>query len=132
MPTAGEVVREACHVIWTEGQVDRVPEFYTEDFKADYPMTDWGTGLAGVAMLAASVREDIPGYTEHIDELIEAGNEVVVRLTITGTNSRTGADVSFRDVTILTVREGKICYQRGLTDYLSLYIQLGVVEMPEG
>ncbi len=39
MPTAGEVVREACHVIWTEGQVERVPEFYSEDFVADYPMT---------------------------------------------------------------------------------------------
>lgn len=132
MLTAAEVVREACDVIWSKGQVDRVADFYAADFKADYPMTDWGEGLDGVALLAASVREDIPGYTEHIDELIEAGNEVVVRLTITGTNRQTGTQVSFRDVTILTVRDERICYQRGLTDYLSLYIQLGVIEMPAG
>ncbi|MFK7915341.1 MAG: ester cyclase [Pseudomonadales bacterium] len=132
MATAGEVVRQACHVIWTEGQVDRVSEFYTEDFKADYPMTDWGTGLAGVAALAAQVRMDLPGYAEQIDELIEADNEVVVRLTITGTDPRSGTNVSFRDVTILTVRDGRICFQRGLTDYLSLYLQLGLVEMPQG
>lgn len=132
MLTAAEVVREACDVIWSKGQVDRVADFYAADFKADYPMTDWGEGLDGVARLAASVREDIPGYTEHIDELIEAGNEVVVRLTITGTNRQTGTQVSFRDVTILTVRDERICYQRGLTDYLSLYIQLGVIEMPAG
>ena len=130
MPTAGEVVREACRVIWTEGQVERVAEFYSEDFEADYPMTDWGSGLSGVATLAESVRKDLPGYAEHIDELVEAGDEVVVRLTITGTHPRTGAGVSFRDVTMLTVRDGRICRQRGLTDYLSLYLQLGIVQMP--
>ena len=130
MPTAGEVVREACHVIWTEGQVDRVPDFYAEDFRADYPMTDWGSGLAGVKALAAQVRKDLPGYAEEIVELIEAGEEVVVRLNITGTNPRNGETVSFRDVTTLTVRDDKICFQRGLTDYLSLYVQMGVVQMP--
>lgn len=130
MHTAGQIVREACRVIWSEGQVDRVPEFYSADFQADYPMTDWGRGLAGVAALATRVREDLPGYTEHIDELIEADDEVVVRLTITGTDPRTGSGVSFRDVTMLTVRDGKICRQRGLTDYLSLYLQLGIVRMP--
>ena len=130
MPTAGELVREACRVIWTEGRVERVPDFYSEDFEADYPMTDWGHGLQGVATLAESVRQDLPGYAEHIDELIEAGDEVVVRLTITATDPRTGAGVSFRDVTMLTVRDGRICRQRGLTDYLSLYLQLGLVQMP--
>lgn len=54
MPTAAEVVREACDVIWSKGQVDRVADFYSEDFKADYPMTDWGEGLDGVACLPRS------------------------------------------------------------------------------
>ncbi len=71
---------------------------------------------------------DLPGYTEHIDELIEADNEVVVRLTITGTNPKTGDAVSFRDVTMLTVEHGRITYQRGVTDYLSLYRQLGIID----
>ena len=130
MATAAEIVREACQVIWSEGQADRVGEFYSEDFKADYPMTNWGQGLAGVEALAKQVRVDLPGYAEQIDELIEAGEEVVVRLTISGTNPKNGEQVSFRDVTMLKVRDGKICFQRGLTDYLSLYIQLGVVELP--
>ncbi|MEM9623885.1 MAG: ester cyclase [Pseudomonadota bacterium] len=132
MPSSADVVREACQVIWSEGAVDRVPEFYAEDFRADYPMADWGTGLAGVAALAASVRKDLPGYTEHIEELVEAGEEVVVRLRITGTNPRTGDEVSFRDMTMLTVRNGKICFQRGLTDYLSLFKQMGVTQIPDG
>jgi len=109
--------------------VERVPEFYSEDFKSDYPVTDWGTGLEGVAALAANVRVQMPEYTEHIEELIEAGEEVAVRLRITGQNPKSGEEVSFRDMTMLTVRNGKICFQRGLTDYLSLFKQLGTVDV---
>ena len=129
MATAAEVVTEACKVIWTDGDTSRVEEFYSEDFEADYPMTDWGEGQAGVAVLADQVRRDLPGYAEEIEELIEAGDEVVVRLKITGQNKRTGETVSFRDVSMLTVKNGKITRQRGLTDYLSLYLQLGIVEL---
>ena len=131
MGIAADVVRQACQAIWSEGQVERVAEFYSEDFRADYPMTDWGDGLEGVTALAKSVRIDLPDYTEHIEELIEADDEVVVRLNITGTQKDTGVKVSFRDVTMLTVRNGKICFQRGLTDYMTLYQQLGVISLPK-
>lgn len=130
MGIAAETVRQACQVIWSDGDTSRVAEFYAEDFEADYPMTNWGTGLPGVAALAEQVRIDLPGYSETIEELVEAGDEVVVRLTITGQNRSNGETVSFRDMTMLTVKNGKITRQRGVTDYLSLYLQLGVVEMP--
>ena len=130
MGQAADVVREACQVIWSNGESTRVSEFYAEEFVADYPVTNWGTGLPGVAALAEQVRIDLPGYREHIEELIEADNEVVVRLTISGEHPQTGETISFRDVTMLTVENGKITHQRGLTDYLSLFAQLGVIEMP--
>ena len=129
MGLAANVVREACQVIWSDGEAERAGEFYSEDFQADYPMTDWGKGVPGVEALAKQVRLDLPGYAETIEELIEADDEVVVRLTITGTNPKTGEPVSFRDVTMLTVKNGKITRQRGLTDYLSLYMQLGLINL---
>lgn len=129
MGLAASVVREACQVIWSDGEAERAGEFYSEDFQADYPMTDWGEGVPGVEALAKQVRIDLPGYAETIEELIEADDEVVVRLTITGTNPKTGEPVSFRDVTMLTVKNGKITRQRGLTDYLSLYMQLGLINL---
>ena len=89
-----------------------------------------GTACTASSALARQVREDLPGYGERIEELIEAGDEVVVRLTITGTNPKTGEPVNFRDVTMLTVKNERIIRQRGLSDYLSLYLQLGVVELP--
>ena len=130
MGKAADVVREACQVIWSEGRTERVGDFYSPDFVADYPITDWGQGLAGVAALARKVRLDLPGYAEEIEELIEAGDEVVVRLTLSGRNPKTGEPVRFRDMTILTVKDGLITRQRGLSDHLSLFLQLGLVELP--
>ena len=138
MPTNEEIVRTACQVIWSEGQIDRVPEFYHEDFTADYPNANWGTGLDGVKTLAAGVRVGLPDYSEHIDLLIDDGKEhVVVELTISGTHNGpmmglapTGKAVSFRDVTILRIKDGRIIEQRGLTDYLSIMQQLDIKAVP--
>jgi predicted ester cyclase len=135
--TNEEVVRNACQVIWSEGQVDRVAEFYHEDFTSDYPMTNWGEGLAGIKNLATEVRVGMPDYREHIDLLIDGGDSIVVQLTIKGTHTGpmsglppTGKAVEFRDMTICRVKDGKIIEQRGLSDLLTLYYQLGMVQLP--
>ena len=125
------IVREAMQVVWTEGDISRVGEFYAETFKADYPFTDWGEGLEGVAALAMKVREDLPGYTEDIEELLIAGEEVVVVLKISGFHPTTNEELSFRDVTILTLEDNKIVSQRGLSDLFSLYLKLGLIQMPQ-
>lgn len=136
MPSNKNIVREAMQVVWTEGRVDRVADYYAEDFVADYPMTDWGTGLDGVRALVAEVRIGLPDYNEEIKLLVADGDHVAVELLIRGTHTGpmngmppTGKDVAFRDMTIVTLKDGKIVGQRGLSDYLSLFGQLGV-EMP--
>lgn len=126
-----DIVREAMQIVWTEGDISRVGEFYAETFKADYPFTDWGEGLEGVSALALKVREDLPGYTEDIEELLIAGEEVVVVLKISGFHPTTNEELSFRDVTILTLEDNKIVSQRGLSDLFSLYLKLGLISLPE-
>lgn len=132
-----DIVRTACRVIWSEGQLDRIGEFYADDFSADYPMTDWGEGIAGIRALAAGIRQAFPDYAETIEELIDAGSRIVVRLRISGTQHgdlpllpATGRRVEFRDMTVCELHEGRIARQWGLTDYLTLYAQLGLVELP--
>jgi predicted ester cyclase len=127
------LVREACRVIWSEGQVDRVAEFYAEDFVADYPMTDWGVGLEGIKTLASSIRVGFPDYREEIVHLVDGGDLIAVELRLHATNTGplgmhppTGRAVTFRDMTLLRLRDGRIVEQRGLTDHASLFAQLGL------
>jgi predicted ester cyclase len=136
--TNEQVVRDACRVVWTEGDMDRVGEFYSEDFQANYPRTDWGTGVQGVRELAAGIRASFPDYREQIDELIVADDLVIVRLTIRGTHNGplpnlapTGKAVEFNDVTICRVRGDKIVEQRGLSDHFALYQQLGLIDLSD-
>ena len=118
-------------VIWTDGDISRVGEFYSDNFKADYPFPDWGEGLEGLSALALKVREDLPGYREDIEELLISGNEIIVVLQISGYHPSTNEKIDFRDVTILTLENEKIIKQRGLTDLFSLYLKLGLIELPQ-
>ena len=126
-----DIVREAMQVIWTDGDISRVGEFYADNFKADYPFPDWGEGLKGLSALALKVREDLPGYREDIEEMLISGNEIIVVLQISGYHPSTNEKIDFRDVTILTLENEKIIKQRGLTDLFSLYLKLGLIELPQ-
>ncbi len=134
-----DTVREACRVIWTEGDLSRVSEFYGDNFSTDYPITKWGNGLEGLKKLAEAQRGAFPDYREQIDELYEAGDDIIVVLTIRGTNTGpmeglepTGREVEFRDVTICRVEDGKIVKQSGLSDYFTVYQQLGLLDPSDG
>ena len=124
-----QLVRDAMQIIWNECDISRVSEFYSDDFEADYPHTDWGTGLEGVCALATQVHNDLPGYTEHIEQLIDAGDKIVVVLLISGSHPVSGDEISFRDVTVLMIKDGKIVNQRGVGDLLTLYEKLNMITL---
>lgn len=79
----------------------------------------------------------LPDYREEIKLLVDSGEYIVVDLVIEGTYTDsmngmelTGKAVAFRDVTILRLRDGKIIEQRGLSDCLTMFHQLGVISHP--
>ena len=124
-----QLVRDAMQIIWNECDVSRVSEFYSDNFEADYPHTDWGNGLVGLCNLATQVHSDLPGYTENIDQLIDAGDKIIVILSITGSHPVSGDEISFRDVTVLTIKDDKIVNQRGVGDLLTLYEKLNMITL---
>ena len=124
-----QLVRDAMQIIWNECNVSRVSEFYSNNFEANYPHTDWGNGLEGLCNLATQVRNDLPGYTEHIEQLIDAGDKIVVVLSIRGSHPASGDEINYRDVTVLTIKDGKIVNQRGVGDLLTLYEKLNMITL---
>jgi steroid delta-isomerase-like uncharacterized protein len=137
--TNEELVRTACRVIWTEGDLSRVREFYADDFLAHGTSAGpgWGSGAAGVEELARNLRAAFPDYNETVEDLIAEDDKVVVRLTVRGTNEgalpnvpATGKAVAIADISILRSENGKIAEQGAATDNLSLLMQLGIVDFP--
>lgn len=135
MKTPEEIVRAACQTVWNDFDIDRVGEFYADDYTADYPIVDaWGTGVEGVKAYATLMRSAFPDYTEEVEDLIAQGNKVVVRLRVRGTHRgelfgipATNKSVDARDITICEVRDGKIISQTGLSDTFTMYSQLGLI-----
>lgn len=137
--TNEEFVRNACHVIWGEGDLSRVREFYADHFQAHDSSvgSNWGDGADGVEELARSLRDAFPDYHETIEDIIVSGDRVSVRLTIRGTHTgplpfapATGRSIEITDQSIFRIEDGKIAEQWALTDQLSLLVQLGLFEPP--
>ncbi|MEO0962364.1 MAG: ester cyclase [Pseudomonadota bacterium] len=139
MKTPEQIVREACQTVWNDFEIDRVGEFYADDYTADYPMGDaWGCGVDGVKAYATLMRSAFPDYTEEVEDLIAQGDKVVVCLRVRGTHRGelfgippTNKTVDARDITICEVRDGKIIKQTGLSDTFTMYTQLGLIPSAE-
>ena len=54
-----QLVRDAMRVIWNQCDISRAADFYSDNFVADYPHTDWGNGLEGLCNLATQVHNDL-------------------------------------------------------------------------
>ena len=138
--TNEEIGRAACRVIWSEGNLSRVREFYADDFRvhASPVGPSWGKGVEGVKQLAASLREAFPDYHETIEDIVAAGDRVVARLTVRGTHrgplpfaAATGKAVEVTDISICRIENGKIAEQWAVTDQLTMLAQLGLLELPQ-
>lgn len=117
-----------------KGRSSAVPNSIQMTSSPITPFSEWGTGTDGVKASAASVCMGLPDYREAIKLLIDAGEYIVVELLIEGTHTgpmngmeATGNRVAFRDVTILSLRDGKIIEQRGPSDYFTMFQLLGVI-----
>lgn len=142
-----EVVRESIEVIWNKGELDRLPEFYTDDFywhpaatgRIHAPQsrlfepaapTQWVPGYAGVELVVRQMRTIYPDYHESPQLVIAQDDLVAVRQIVTGTHTgdgpflATGRSFEVIDMMFCRVRDGKLAEQWGLFDQYSLITQL--------
>lgn len=133
-----DVVRELTEQVWNRRSLDRIPEFYSPEYVADYrPHAPLREGHEAVRGMVERAWAAFPDYHEELRELVAEGDLVVARFTVSGTQEgpwgvlpATGKPVEFDEVVILELRDGKVVRQRGVADNLSALRQLGVLPRP--
>ncbi len=127
-----EVVRAVFSEIWSQGNVERIPDLFSENYVGHFP----GSTVQGREDLASEViahRTAFSDWTEEVEDEIIDRDRVAVRFTSRGTNTGsflgnppTGNRVEISEVAIFRLIDGKIAEQWVYPDMLSLQRQLDV------
>src|SRR6185437_1273118 len=81
------LVREAFEQVWNLRHFEKIPEFYSQEYIADYPqMGGHREGHDGIKELVERAWSACADYNEELHELIAEGEYVAARLTISGTH----------------------------------------------
>ena len=125
-------VRRYVDEVWNGRNYDVVSEVYAESYANPF-----GTGPAARVEPTRRYHEAFPDLRMDIEELIVAGDTVVVRSAFRGTDTGgyvgrppTGRTVDEWVVNIMHFEGDKVVREWIGADKLGLFIQLGVVENP--
>ncbi len=133
-----DLVRRYWDEVYNDRQPERVDTFLTNDFVRHNPGRPQRNepGNSDDVRRASENLADFPDLHFTIEDLIAEGDQVVVRLSWTGTQQAplevwgapaTGHRASYELVAIYRVHCGQLAEQRVVADYLGLLRQVGVV-----
>lgn len=131
-----QTVLNSIDVIFNKGQLDRIPEFYSPEFKSHqggYGLMLWEPGWDGLHKHVLEIRKMWPDYHEEIEFIFGAGELVTVRMNLSGTSlgdgplPHTGKSFKVKDMMICRVVDNRLVEQWGLTDNYSRLIELGYI-----
>jgi steroid delta-isomerase-like uncharacterized protein len=124
--------------IWNEGKLDLVDELYAPDLVRHD--TDIGPDVEGLDIFkgyVTAVRVGYPDFHVTSDEVLVAGDRIINRWTLTGTNlgefrgdPPTGASIRISGVAISIVVDGKTTEEWNYWNDLAGYQQLGYTLVP--
>lgn len=131
--TINDTVTAAWKAAWDEGDVDAFDAIVTADYQRESTATKQITGLQELKQEIRDVRFAFPDLTTRIDKVIANGDDVAIFWTTTGTFTRplrgvppTGRVVETRGSNALTLRDGRIAFERVTWDSGELLADLGV------
>jgi steroid delta-isomerase-like uncharacterized protein len=103
------------------------PDYFSQTFQL--------RGLEGYKQYYARAYKGFPDWHETIEDIIAEGDNVCIRLKITGTHrgeyrglAPTGKKITFTGIQIWHIVEGKVVEKESVYDLLDFYKQLGVIE----
>ena len=128
------LLRRFYEELWSEGNLEVIPELVAEDFVDHHPLPGAPQGREGLAALVVMWRSAFPDMRESVEDLISEGDKVVGRFTMRGTHTGefmcvapTGRRVAMSGIDIVRVADGRISEFWYGEHLLELMQQLGVV-----
>lgn len=134
MQEAGEVVRQWIEQIWNAGHVQQIDHFHPPSFQNEGTLTTCAEARAW----HEQVRATFPDIHYQIEEIIVAGDRVVVRWLARGTHQgvlwglipATGKPVAWPGMHIVRVEAGKIVEIWAVANQTRILQNLGVRILP--
>lgn len=132
------VVRRDIEEVWSsDGDLDAIDDLVSEEFVYYTPMMDIH-GREEYREMAEEVRKMFSDFELEVEDVVAADDEVAVRYTMRGTNTGemmgmepTNERIEMTGILIDRVEDGKIRERHDNADELGMFVQLGVVDMPE-
>jgi steroid delta-isomerase-like uncharacterized protein len=120
--------------IYNSNNLDALTEVVSEDLLTPKIMPGFGDGVEGGRNIHKTTLIGMPDWHTEIEDLIAEDDQVVARITMTGTHTgvfygipATGKRVEFTGIYIVRIADGKIVEHWGEEDAVSLLTQLGVM-----
>ncbi len=137
MPDANEnVVRRFVDEVINRGDYAAIPELVHPDYVYRSPDQEL-RGHAALEALFTDYRNGLPDLDTSIDDLVVAGDTVVISVTMSGTHTGdlmgippTGESIAVRGMVQSRLEGGRIIEEWEILDMLGLLQQLGVVSLP--
>jgi predicted ester cyclase len=123
--------------ILNDGKFGLVDELFAPDFVDHVPQPGVAPTREGLKQSMIALRSAFPDLRYSVDDAIACGDQVVHRLSATGTMKgdfmgipATGQRASWSEIHIGRGVDGRLTEHWGLVDRLGMLVQLGVVAAP--
>jgi predicted ester cyclase len=136
MGSNGDTVR-AIEEAWDNGKLDELDQYFAPEFDNSQSIfMGLPAGLEGAKMAHQGSISSFPDRKIETLDLIEDGDQVLVRNRVTGTNQggfpafnvpANGKPIDIESWSAYTFKDGKVVRHVGINDGLTLLMQLGVL-----
>lgn len=133
------LARRYLEEVYSKGNLEVIDECLDRDIQDHEEFGDqMPAGLVGVRELVKAFRAAFPDISVTIDDLVAEDDRVFIRASWVGTHkgefmgiSPTGKRIYFSSMDEIRVGDGMIKEHWGITDTISLVMQLGAVSIPD-
>lgn len=133
------LVRRWFEEVWNRGRAEAIDELFAADGVAHGLAGESGQGLrgpAGFRPFFESFRAAFPDVEVVVEDAVAEGDMVAARCAVRATHrspalgfAATDRPVGFEGITLVRVRGGQIAEAWNFFDFMSMYRQLGVLQL---